>query len=154
MRYRNESATNTWSTTAAATPVARLLARLLALLPALPPALLTLLILQPLAACAAEVRLLVQHSALAGFRYYEAAAVFEQLRPGEPLTLVHERDNSHDANAVRVDWRGHKLGYVPRRQNAALAWALDRGQALEARVAERRIHPNPRRRIEFDVFAR
>ena len=105
-------------------------------------------------AVAQEVRLLVQRSPLAGFRYYEAPRVFEQLRPGEALALVREPENLHDANAVRVDWRGHKLGYVPRRQNAALAWALDRGQSLEARIVERRIHPNPRRRVEFDVYAR
>lgn len=105
-------------------------------------------------AAAQEVRLLVQRSPLAGFRYYEAPAVFEQLRPGEALTLIREPDNFHDANAIRIDWRGHKLGYVPRKQNATLAWALDRGQALEARVSQRRIHPNPRRRVEFEVFAR
>jgi hypothetical protein len=105
-------------------------------------------------AFAQEVRLLVQRSPLAGFRYYEAPRLFDQLRPGETLALVREPDNQHDANAVRVDWRGHKLGYVPRRQNAALAWALDRGQPLEARVVERRLHPNPRRRVEFDVYAR
>lgn len=106
------------------------------------------------AAQAAEVRLLVQRSPLAGFRYYQAPALFELLQPGETLTLVREPHNPHDSNAVRVDWRGQTLGYVPRRQNAALAWALDRGQALEARIAERRAHPNPRRRVELEVFLR
>ncbi len=106
------------------------------------------------AAQAAEVRLLVQRSPLAGFRYYEAPVLFELLRPGETLTLVREPQNPHDPNAVRVDWRGHKLGYVPRRQNAALAWALDGGQPVEARIAERRRHPNPRRRVELEVFLR
>jgi hypothetical protein len=105
-------------------------------------------------AAAQEVRLLVQRSPLAGFRYYDAPKLFEQLRPGEALTLIREPDNPHDGNAVRVDWRGYKLGYVPRRQNVALAWALDRGQPLEATIAARRLHPNPRRRVEFDVFAR
>ena len=103
---------------------------------------------------AQEVRLLVQRSPLAGFRYYDAPKLFDQLRPGQALSLVREPENPHDPNAVRVEWRGHKLGYVPRRQNGALAWALDRGQTLEAAVAERRLHPNPRRRVEFDVFAR
>src|SRR5689334_23732236 len=33
------------------------------------------------------------------------------------LDLVREPENPHDANAVRVEWRGRKLGYVPRRDN-------------------------------------
>jgi hypothetical protein len=102
----------------------------------------------------AEVRLLVQRSPLAGYRYYQAPVLFELLQPGEALTLVREPHNPHDANAVRVDWRGHTLGYVPRRQNAALAWALDEGQPVEARIAQRRRHPNPRRRVELEVFLR
>lgn len=104
------------------------------------------------AVSAAEVRLLVQHSPLAGFRYYEARAAFEHLSVGEPLELVREPANPHDANAVRVQWRGRKLGYVPRASNAALAWAMDAGEPVSARVARLASHPNPRRRIEFEVY--
>ena len=100
----------------------------------------------------ASVRLLVQSSALAGFRYAEAAQVWPHLAAGEPLELVREPDNPHDANAVRVEWRGHKLGYVPRSENGALAWAMDRGESLRARVSRLAEHRNPRRRIEFEVY--
>lgn len=100
---------------------------------------------------AQEVRLLVQRSPLAGFRHYEARAVFARLAPGERLELAREPDNPHDTRAVRVEWRGHKLGYVPRAQNAALAWTLDAGEPLSARVA--RLDTRPYRRIEFEVFA-
>jgi hypothetical protein len=99
-----------------------------------------------------RVLLLVQSSPLAGFRYAQAAEVWPQLRLGDELALVREPDNPHDANAVRVEWRGAKLGYVPRRENATLAWALDRGAALRARVSRLAPHPNPARRIEFEVF--
>lgn len=100
----------------------------------------------------AGVRLLVQNSPLAGFRYAEAAAVWPLMREGDALELVREPENPHDAGAVRVEWRGHKLGYVPRRENAALAWALDRGVPVRARIARMREHPNPARRLEFEVF--
>jgi hypothetical protein len=103
-------------------------------------------------ASAQEVRIVVQSSPLAGFRYHEAPAVFAQLRPGDALTLVREPANPHDANAVRVEWQGHKLGYVPRAENAAVAWALDRGEPLQARVSRVREHPNPRMRVEVEVF--
>ena len=99
-----------------------------------------------------SVQLLVQSSPLAGFRYSEAATVMPMLQPGDALDLVREADNPHDANAVRVEWRGQKLGYVPRRENAALAWGLDRGTELRARVSRLSDHPNPARRIEFEVY--
>lgn len=99
-----------------------------------------------------SIQLLVQSSPLAGFRYGEAAAVMPILQPGDALELVREEDNPHDPNAVRVEWRGRKLGYVPRRENAALAWGLDRGTPMRARVSRLVEHPNPARRIEFEVY--
>src|SRR3970282_3028425 len=83
-----------------------------------------------------SVRLLVQSSPLAGFRYYAAGQVWPKLKVGDPLELRREADNPHDANAVAVAWRGRKLGYVPRRAKAALAWGLDRGAPLGARISD------------------
>ena len=99
-----------------------------------------------------SVRLVVQSSPLAGWRYGAAAEVWPMLKVGEALELVRETDNPHDANAVRVQWRGHKLGYVPRRENAALAWGIDRGAPLRARISRVSEHPNPARRLEFEVY--
>jgi len=98
-------------------------------------------------------RVLVQSSALAGFRYHDAAELWPSLRVGDALELAREPANAHDANAVSLSWRGRKLGYVPRRDNGALAWALDRGQPLRARISRLTQHPNPARRIEFEVYA-
>ena len=99
-----------------------------------------------------RIRLLVQNSPLAGFRYHAGADLWRELRVGDRLELAREPDNSHDANAVAVRWRGHKLGYVPRRENAALAWGLDRGTPLRARISALAEHPNPAHRIRFDVY--
>ena len=101
---------------------------------------------------AQTVKLLVQSSPLAGFRYAEASQVWSELRIGDPLELVREPDNPHDRNAVRVDWRGRKLGYVPRAENEALAWAMDRGERVTARISRLQEHRNPRLRIEFEVL--
>jgi hypothetical protein len=101
---------------------------------------------------AAGVRLLVQSAPLAGFRYHDAAQVWQELRVGDALELRREPDNPHDANAVSVSWRGRKLGYLPRRDNAAIAWGLDRGQRLGARISRVATHPNPARRIEVEVY--
>lgn len=98
------------------------------------------------------VRLLVQNSPLAGFRYHAAAEVWPALRVGDALQLAREPENPHDANAVRVLWRGRVLGYVPRRENAALAWGLERGMQLRARISALAEHPNPARRVRFEVY--
>jgi len=98
------------------------------------------------------VRLLVQESPLAGYRYAAASEVWLLLRVGDPLELSREPDNPHDPNAIRVEWRGRKLGYVPRRENAALAWGLERGEPLRARITRLEPHPNPARRVRFEVF--
>ncbi|EXI68474.1 MAG: HIRAN domain protein [Candidatus Accumulibacter adjunctus] len=98
------------------------------------------------------IRILVQSSPLAGSQYYAASALWSQIRTGDRLTLVREADNRHDRNAVRVDWNGQQLGYVPRAENRAVARALDAGERLEARVSRMRQDPDPWRRLEFEVF--
>ena len=102
-------------------------------------------------AAAAEAVILVQRSPLAGFRHYAGPQRWRDLKVGDRLQLVRESDNPYDANAVRVDWRGVVLGYVPRRDNAAVARQMDHGAALEARVAELRENRNRSARIEFEI---
>lgn len=103
-------------------------------------------------AAAESVKLVVQSSPLAGSQYYAAARVWNEIRIGDRLTLTRETDNRHDRNAVRVDWQGQQIGYVPRAENGAVARALDAGEKLEARVSKRRDDPDPWRRIEFEVY--
>jgi hypothetical protein len=103
-------------------------------------------------AAAQQVRILVQSSPLAGFNYHQAPDVWQGMRVGDALVLEREPDNIHDARAISVHWRGYKLGYVPRAQNAALTWAMDRGEHLDARVSRLQPHRNPRKRIEFEVY--
>lgn len=99
------------------------------------------------------IRMLVQSSPLAGFAHYEADKHFASIKEGDELRLIREPDNPHDVNAVRVEWRGVKLGYLPRRENRAIALEMDRGGRIEARVARLRQHPNPRERLLIDIFA-
>lgn len=98
------------------------------------------------------IRVVLQSSPLAGFRYYAAATAWPEMQIGDELVLAREPGNAHDANAVAVLWRGHKLGYVPRSENAALAWGLDRGVPLRARISALVEHPNPARRVRFEVY--
>ena len=101
---------------------------------------------------AESIKILVQSSPLAGRQYYAVAQVRDEIKLGDRLTLTREPDNHHDRNAVRVDWTGHKLGYVPRAENRAAARALDAGEKLEARVSVLRESPDPWKRVEFEVY--
>jgi HIRAN domain len=94
----------------------------------------------------------VQSSPLAGSQYYAVGAQWQQMQVGDRLELIREPDNRHDKHAIRVEWRGHKLGYVPRAENRAVAAALDGGDKLVARIARLSEHPDPWQRVRFEVF--
>lgn len=102
------------------------------------------------------VRILVQSSPLAGFKYYAGEALWDELREGDALTLIREPDNAHDTKAIRVEWRGQKLGYLPRAQNQAVSAAMDAGERIDARIAKLRnrlpAQGNPWQRLLVDVF--
>ncbi len=100
----------------------------------------------------ADVRIIVQESPLAGFQYYEGKALWEMLRTGDSLRLVREPQNPHDANAVRIEWRGEMLGYLPRRENADVARQMDRGAPVKARIVRLVEARNPWQRIRFEVY--
>ncbi|MBS1161306.1 MAG: hypothetical protein H6R15_3725 [Proteobacteria bacterium] len=101
---------------------------------------------------AQSIRLLLQNSALAGSQYYALAEWWPELKVGDRLELIREPDNRHDRHAIRVEWRGHQLGYVPRAENRQLAAALDRGERLGARLSALSDNKNPWRRLAFEVF--
>lgn len=111
-----------------------------------------LALLSPAAQAEGEVRLLVQSSPLAGFRYYAGETLWQAMHEGDRLTLVREPDNPHDANAVRVEWRGQKLGYLPRAENHAVAAAMDSSENVAARIEKLRPHRNPWQRVLIEVF--
>ena len=110
------------------------------------------LMLLPIAAPAQSVRMLIQSSPLAGFQYHEAPLWFDDMKTGDALVLRREPGNPYDSRAVQVLWHGHLLGYVPRTENQTLAWAMDRGDPLSARISRLRRSRNPRQRVEFEVF--
>ena len=102
---------------------------------------------------AAEARIIVQQSPLAGFQYYDGKVLWDDMRVGDVLVLVREPQNPHDANAVRVEWKGQALGYVPRRDNADVARQMDRGEKLQARIIRLTEARNPWQRVQFEVYA-
>lgn len=95
---------------------------------------------------------ILQDSPLAGFQYHAGKTLWPQMQVGDALTLIREPDNSHDARAVRVEWQGRKIGYVPRRENADVARLLDRGQPLTARIVRLTEVRDPWSRVRFEIL--
>jgi len=98
-----------------------------------------------------RLHIVVQNSPLAGFQYYDGKAIWDGMKVGDVLTLRREPANPHDDKAVRIEWQGHMLGYVPRRENADLARQMDHGAAAEARITELRRHAG-RHRVSYEIF--
>ena len=54
---------------------------------------------------------------LAGVGYSDYQRVLQQLKVGDKLDLTWERKNKFDPNAIRVDYKGTKLGYIAKKDN-------------------------------------
>jgi len=108
----------------------------------------------PAASDASRIKttILVQASPVAGFQYHEGKEVWDGLQVGDVLDLVREPDNPYDGNAVRVEWQGHMLGYVPRRDNAGVARMLDRGTKFAAKIVRLKKARRPWERVLFEVY--
>jgi hypothetical protein len=101
-----------------------------------------------------SARILLQSTLTAGLSHHDARQVWDELQVGDALLLVREASNPHDGNAVRVDWKGRTLGYLPRTENTFVARQLDRGNALEARITALGKYRNNRRKLEIKSFSR
>ncbi|TXH83813.1 MAG: HIRAN protein [Thauera aminoaromatica] len=103
-------------------------------------------------AAAQQMRILIQTSPLAGFQYYGGKILWDDMREGDRLALVREPDNRHDPFAVRVEWRGTKLGYLPRSDNRDVAEEMDRGTPIAGRIGRLTTDRNPWKRVRVDVY--
>lgn len=102
---------------------------------------------------AQNVSLMIRPSVLAGSQYYALDTAWQEIRVGDRLQLIREPKNRHDRFAIRVEWQGRQLGYVPRAHNRLLAEAMDAGDRLFARIIRLNQHPDPWQRLEFAVYA-
>ena len=88
---------------------------------------------------------------VAGFRYYEGERIWDYLDTGDPLELRREPSNPHDARATALYWREHKIGYIPRTDNAAVAGFLDQGAPLKASIKQKNTGAGPWECLQVEV---
>lgn len=63
--------------------------------------------------------------ALVGMKHRGTEALVASLPQGEPLTLIRERHNDFDPNAVQVWARDQHIGYLRATQVRPIAMAMD-----------------------------
>ena len=95
------------------------------------------------------------HFNIAGFTYYEGVLAFKQLEIGTELMMKPEPENRYDENAVAIYFKKHKLGFVPRKSNKALAALLNAGQNIfEMRVHQIAPDAYPEQQVLVTVFVK
>lgn len=102
---------------------------------------------------ALPARDLVLCDCIAGYAYHAGPRVQDKLRVGDALALVREPRNPHDPLAIRIDWEGLTLGYVPRERNAELAARIDAGECFTCTISAIDRDAEDWRRVEFAVMA-
>ena len=93
----------------------------------------------------------LQISPVAGFQYYQGETLWPQLAIGQFLTLARETNNPYDDRAIRIDWQGHQLGYLPRMDNAAVSQLIDRREKLSALIVGLKKSNNSWDRVEVEI---
>lgn len=110
------------------------------------------LITLPTLHAAPTPRRLIQNCPLAGFEHHDGPDLWPYLTVCDSLELIREPGNPHDPHAIRVDWLGRKIGYIPRSQNQAAARLIDQGRTVEARIGGLKGHANPWYRVSVEVW--
>ena len=62
---------------------------------------------------------------IVGMNYIKTEDVVAALAVGTPVILAREPNNEFDKNAIAVWVNGQKVGFLPKKQNAALAAFID-----------------------------
>jgi len=81
-----------------------------------------------------QKRIFIQRSPIAGFQYYDGPRISAFVSQQRELILQREPHNHFDKRAVAIYWQGHKVGFVPRREDRVIAQMMDRGEKLQAKL--------------------
>lgn len=113
-----------------------------------------------------EDKKLFMECCIAGISFHDIEDIWDELQIGTRLALVRERRNAYDKNAVAValagDYDGNPddfdfdfiLGYIPRKDNEALAAMLDMGweDMFETEICELNEHAPYSNRIHIAIY--
>ena len=90
---------------------------------------------------------------IAGFGYYQGAKHYAELSIGSKIDVKLDEGNLHDSNAVELQYKGHKIGYIPRDENEAVAAILKAGHNIfEAVVQQLSPDKHPNQQVRVGLF--
>lgn len=115
-----------------------------------------------------EGKQLFMECCIAGISFHDIDDIWNELQVGTKLALVRQKDNAYDKNAVAValagDYDGDPedfdfdfiLGYIPRKDNEALAAMLDAGyeDMFETEICELNEHAPYSDRIHISIYVK
>ena len=77
------------------------------------------------------------HTKLAGVTFAkDAQEILPRLKEGYELELIREPENQYDKNAIRVEYDGERLGFLPAHVARELAYRIDEGENFICKVAQ------------------
>ncbi len=86
---------------------------------------------------------------VAGLKFTDAAKFLDDIKVDDVITLHHELENPTDPNAVRLEWNGRKLGYIPKAHNGDISRGLAAGVPYEAFV--NMVNPAAKSHISVEI---
>jgi len=112
-----------------------------------------------------EEREVLLECPVAGIGFHDIENVWEELDVGDKVSLIREKDNPHDKNAVAValyeedpdDGESDTIiGYIPRKDNKAIAALIDMGWSnlLEAEISKKIEHGSNYDKLHITVYVK
>lgn len=76
------------------------------------------------------------YSKVNGTTFANSQELIKTLQPEEPLELIPEPTNKFDKNAIKIVYKGQKLGYLPRDTAESFGKQVPEGAKFMAEVSE------------------
>lgn len=94
----------------------------------------------------------IWRGAVTGLSFRSYGRYIAELKTGTELELRRDRANEHDSNAVGVWFQGKQIGWIPKFQNAQLAWAMDKGKEVQAVITNHDTSADFSKRLFINVY--
>ena len=97
-------------------------------------------------------QVVVANTHISAFRYYDGTVIADLLEVGLLLRLNREPGNRFDPQAVEVYAGDAKLGYIPHTENISIAWLMDTGTWVKARITGLMYDGSPGVGVNIEVW--
>lgn len=88
---------------------------------------------------------------IAGVRFHELNSVIDEIAEGNKLTLIPEPSNKFDPNAVKIEYQGFMLGYVPKRISSEVVAMIEVGKEVKCILTELNKNADPWEKVKVEI---